>query len=167
MKPLCRAFALAALLLVAPFAVAQEQAQPSDAEIDRLLEVMRAEQTVQAMLPQVLASQQQMVARMTQGKELSDADREKLQAMVERTNERIVDALAWEKLESLYRDIYRKTFTGAEIDSMVEFYGSPAGQAVLDKMPLLMQNTMAAMQELIVPMLQQLEQDVTAESPAN
>ena len=37
---------------------------------------------------------------------------------------------------------------------------------MLEKMPELMQNTMTAMQRLVVPMLQQMEQDLAAEVSA-
>ncbi|WP_187775746.1 DUF2059 domain-containing protein [Luteimonas suaedae] len=163
MKPMFRALALVALLLAAPLASAQ---QASQAQVDRLLEVMRAQETVDVMLPQVQASQQQMVAQLTAGQEMSEADRAKLEATIAKSNERIAEALSWETLEPLYRDIYAKTFTGEDMDAMIEFYGSPAGQKLLDKMPQLMQNTMTAVQQLIVPMLQQLEQDVREQTAA-
>lgn len=163
MKPMFRALALPVLLLAAPLAFAQ---QASQAQVDRLLEVMRAQETVDVMLPQVQASQQQMVAQLTAGQEMSEADRAKLDAVIAKSNERIAETLSWERLEPLYRDIYAKTFTGEDMDAMIEFYGSPAGQKLLDKMPQLMQNTMTAVQQLIVPMLQQLEQDIRAETAA-
>ncbi|MEZ0471746.1 DUF2059 domain-containing protein [Luteimonas salinilitoris] len=150
-------------LLAAPLAFAQQATQ---AQVDRLLEVMRAQETVDTMLPQVQASQQQMVAQLTAGQQMSEADRAKLDAVIAKSNERIAETLSWETLEPLYRDIYARTFTGEDMDAMIEFYGSPAGQKLLDKMPQLMQNTMTAVQQLIVPMLQQLEQDLREQAAA-
>ncbi|HEY0504501.1 MAG TPA: DUF2059 domain-containing protein [Lysobacter sp.] len=148
------------LALAAPLAHA---AAPTDAQIDRLLEVMRARHTLEAILPQVEASQQQMVEQMTAGQPMTDAQRAQLQRLVARTSRSIRDALAWEKLEPVYRDIYRQTFEAQDMDAMIAFYGSPAGQRVLDKMPQAMQSTMAAMQKLLVPMMQQMQQDIAAE----
>ena len=152
---------LACLLALAPCVHAQ---QASDAEIDRLLEVMRAEQQSQAVLPQMLAAQQQIVDRMSVAKGLGDEDRKRLNAIVDRQGTAIREAMTWDKLEPIYRDIYRKTFTDAEVQALVEFYGSPAGQGFLDKMPLLMQNTMSAMQALVVPIMQELERDLEKEA---
>ncbi|WP_407353650.1 DUF2059 domain-containing protein [Luteimonas sp. R10] len=163
MKPMFRPLALLVLLLAAPQAFAQPASQ---AQVDRLLEVMRAQETVDAMLPQVRASQQQMIAQLTAGQDLSEADRAELDAVIARSNERIAETLSWETLEPLYRDIYAKTFTGEDMDAMIDFYGSPAGQKLLDKMPQLMQNTMAAVQQLLIPMLQQLEQDIREQTAA-
>lgn len=160
MKQVSRIFALAVLLLAAPFAYAQ---QSSDAQVDRLLEVMRARETLEAILPQVQASQQQMVAQLTAGQQLDAQEQEQIQRIMATTNARVGEALSWEKMEPVYRDIYTATFDTDDIDAMIEFYASPAGQNLLDKMPQLMQNTMAAVQRLIMPMLQQLEQDIAAE----
>ncbi|MGO1718914.1 MAG: DUF2059 domain-containing protein [Luteimonas sp.] len=160
MKKVSCIFALAVLLLAAPFAYAQ---QSSDAQVDRLLEVMRAKQTLEAILPQVQASQQQMVAQLTAGQQLDAQEQEQIQRIMATTNARVAEALSWEKMEPVYRDIYTATFNTEDIDAMIEFYASPAGQNLLDKMPQLMQNTMTAVQQLITPMLQQLEQDIAAE----
>lgn len=155
-----RIVALALLLAAAPLAAAQP---PSQAQVDRLLEVMRARQTLDAVLPQVQASQQQMVAQMTAGQELDEAERDRINRVMEITNSRLAEALTWENMEPIYRDIYARTFTGEDVDAMIEFYESPAGQKTLDKMPQLMQNTMQAVQQLVMPVLQQLEQDIAAE----
>ena len=160
MKQLSRVFVLAVMLLSAPFAYAQ---QSSDAEVDRLLEVMRARETLEAILPQVQASQQQMVAQLTAGQQLDAQEQERIERIMAVTNARMAEALSWEKMQPVYRDIYTATFNTEDIDAMIDFYASPAGQNLLDKMPQLMQNTMAAVQQLIMPMLQQLEQDIAAE----
>jgi hypothetical protein len=157
-------FVLAMLLaLSTPLAFA---ASPSDAQLDKLLEVMRARSTVDAMLPMVEASQQQMIDQLTANKDLNAQQRETLQRILARSRTSIRDALAWKNLEPIYIDIYRQTFSAEDVEAMVEFYGSATGQRLLDKMPQLVQHTMTAMQKLMVPMLQQLEKDVAAEVEA-
>lgn len=160
MKHFTRIFALAVLLAAAPLAAAQ---QPSEAQVDRLLEVMRAKETLDATLPQVQAMQQQMVAQMTAGQELDEEDRARINRMLESTNSSLATVLTWERMGPLYRDIYAQTFTAEDVEAMIGFYESPAGQKTLDKMPQLMQNTMNAVQQLVMPLLQQLEQDIAAE----
>lgn len=160
MKHLTRIFALAVLLAAAPLAAAQ---QPSEAQVDRLLEVMRAKETLDATLPQVQAMQQQMVAQMTAGQELDEEDRARINRMLESTNSSLATVLTWERMGPMYRDIYAQTFTAEDVEAIIGFYESPAGQKTLDKMPQLMQNTMAAVQQLVMPLLQQLEQDIAAE----
>lgn len=151
-------FVLAAALVLAPAAAFAQQA--TAAQVDRLMEVMRARETVDAILPQVELSQQQMVAQLTAGQQLDDAQKAQIDQQIRRTNARIREALSWERLQPLYRDIYTQTFTGEDVDAMIAFYSSEAGQRLLDKMPQLMQNTMAAVQRLVMPMLQEMEQDL-------
>ena len=160
MKHFTRIFALAVLLAAAPLAAAQ---QPSEAQVDRLLEVMRAKETLDATLPQVQAMQQQMVAQMTAGQDLDEEDRARINRMLESTNSSLATVLTWERMGPLYRDIYAQTFTAEDVEAIIGFYESPAGQKTLDKMPQLMQNTMNAVQQLVMPLLQQLEQDIAAE----
>ena len=153
----------AAGLLASPAAFAQGV---DDARIDRLLQVMRARETVDGLLPQLEASQRQMIDQLTAGEPVDDARRARMDAVLARTNQRVRESLAWENMAPVYRDIYRSTFSGEDIDAMLAFYESPAGQRLLDKMPLLMQNTMAAVQRMVVPLLQQLEQELRAEASA-
>jgi uncharacterized protein len=163
-KSLFLTLLLAASAVFAPAPVAAQGAD--DARIDRLLEVTRARQLIDSMLPQVEASQQQMFEQIAAGRRV-DADQ---QATMERIRERSAAALrqvlAWENLEPIYRDLYRETFSAEDVDAMLAFYESPTGQRVLDKMPLLMEKTMVAMQRIVVPLLQQLEQDIRAETSA-
>ena len=161
---------IAALLLISIWALpalAQEGQSPADdARIDRLLEVTRAREMLDATLPQIEASQQQMLAQMTAGRELDAAQQQRIDALLASSSSAVRKALSWENLAPVYRDIYRQTFTGEDIDAIIAFYESPAGQRMLEKMPALMQNTMTAMQRLIVPMLQQMEHDLAAEVSA-
>ena len=141
-------------------------APPSDAQVDKLLEVMRARQTVEATLPQVEASQQQMVEQLTAGQPMTEQQRQDLQRILATSSRRVREALAWDKLQPLYRDIYRQTFNGEDMDAMIGFYSGSAGQKLLDKMPQLMQNTMTAMQKVIVPMIEQMQRDIASQMRA-
>jgi hypothetical protein len=72
--------------------------------------------------------------------------------------------MGWDKLEPIYIKLYTDTFSQSDIDGILKFYKTPAGSALLKKMPLLMQNLMqlmtAQMQELL-PKLRPLVEDYT------
>lgn len=156
-------FAIALGLLLCLAAEPSPAQDASDAQVDKLLEVMRARQTLDAVLPQVETSQRQMVEQMSDAKSLTPEQRAKLDRLLQKSMGSIRKAMAWEKMEPLYRDIYRRTFTAEDMDAMIGFYGSPAGQKLLDKMPQLMQNTMAGVQKLLVPMLEDMQRDIETE----
>lgn len=154
----------AALLFCAQLATA---AVPTDAQIDKLMSVMHAKDTVAAILPQVEGMQKQMVAKLTAGQALTPEQQARLDRITSDANAQIRQTLTWDKLQPLYRDIYKQSFDSDDVDAMVGFYSSPAGQRVLAKMPQLMQHTMAAVQQLVVPMLQGMQHDIQAETKAD
>ena len=157
-------FAVALSLLLAT--AAAWAAPTNDEQVDRLLQVMRAEQTLAAVVPQVEAAQKQMVDQVLAGQEVTPEQRQRIDALVKKSNARMADMLSWEKMQPLYRDIYWQTFSAEDMYAMIAFYCSPAGQAVLDKMPALMQHTMVAMQKMIAPMLQDMQRDLQEQAAA-
>ena len=64
--------------------------------------------------------------------------------------------LDWGKLEPMYVRIYQKSLTQQDVDGMVAFYQTPSGQALINKMPLVMENTMTEMQQMMQPMMQRI-----------
>lgn len=60
--------------------------------------------------------------------------------------------LSWEKMEPMYIRLYSESFTEEELGGMLAFYKSPAGQAVVYKMPTLMQKIMVEMQKMMIEM---------------
>ena len=152
-----RLFASACFALFATSAFA---APPSDADIERLLKASRAESMLGAILPQMEAMQQQQFQQLTAGKDLTAEQKAEVERIQSRTNEIVRKSLAWEEMRPLYVDVYRKTFTSEEVKAIAKFYESPAGKNLLDKTPALMQNLMLAIQQKIVPMLDELQAEL-------
>nr|WP_284691364.1 DUF2059 domain-containing protein [Pinirhizobacter soli] len=65
-------------------------------------------------------------------------------------------------MQPMMIDLYKKTFSQNEINDMLAFYRTPSGQAVIQKMPALMNQTMAISQAKIQAMLPQIR-DISAE----
>lgn len=153
--------ALLALLLAAPSAFA---APPSDAQVDRLMELTRARSTLEAMWPQLEMMQQDIADQMLaeSGQPLDDEQRARLDALLDRQMRSIRTAMAWERLEPVYRDIYQQTFEAEDVAAMIGFYESEAGQKLIAKTPQLMQNTMQATQRLLAPLLEEMQHDIRA-----
>lgn len=75
----------------------------------------------------------------------------------------------WDVMEPIYLKLYADSFSQAEVAGMLSFYRSPVGHAVVQKLPLVMQNTMTSMQQrmaALVPKIQQLAQETAAEIKA-
>lgn len=142
---------------------------PSEASIKQLLEVAQAHKLIDTMMAQMDALMKSAMQQVTQGQQITpkvQADIDKRQAEMMAGMKEMLD---WNKLEPLYVRVYQKSFTQQEVDGMTAFYKTPTGQAVLTKMPLVMQNTMSEMQQMMAPMMQrikQMQQDVVAEIKA-
>lgn len=134
-------------------------AQPEAGEVDRLMEVMRMQQTLDSLWPQIEAMQVQALEQFAD-EDLDAEARASVQESLERNNALMREAMSWEKVRPVYRDIYQRTFDADDVQAMVEFYSSPTGQRVLDKTPQLMANTMAATQQLLIPLVEQMKQDL-------
>lgn len=142
---------------------------PSEASIKQLLEVAQAQKLIDSVMKQVDGLMTQTILQATQGKDVPD----KLQKDIDKRQAEVVglmkELLDWKKLEPMYVRIYQKSFSQEEVDGMIAFYKTPAGQAVIGKMPAVMQNTMDEMQQMMTPVMQKMQrmqQDVAAEMKA-
>jgi hypothetical protein len=139
---------------------------PSEQSIKQLLEVAQARKLIDSVMSQMDTLMLQTIQQATQGKDVpSKVQKEidKQQAEVTRLMKELLD---WGKLEPMYVRIYQKTFSQQEVDGMIAFYKTPAGQAVIAKMPTAMQNTMDEMQQMMLPVMQKMQrmqQDVITE----
>jgi uncharacterized protein len=141
-------------------------APPSEASVKQLLDVSQARKLVDSVMAQMDMLMQQSIAAATKGQTIPpkvqkdiDQRRSEMLAMMK-------DLLEWNKLEALYVRVYQKSFSQQEVDGMIAFYKTPAGQAVIGKMPGAMQNTMDEMQQMMAPVMQKMQkmqQDVVAE----
>lgn len=157
------AMSLSAAALAAP---------PKEAAIDELIQVARLrEQTetmMQSMEKDLATNMNGMMAGIT-GREISPAKRQRLQGMQRQMVQILREEMAWEKIQPIYRQIYKESFTQEEIDGMLAFYRSPVGQAMLQKMPQVMERSMQISRERLLPrvtqrMTQLLSETVQGES---
>src|SRR5207237_8989369 len=124
----------------------------------QLLEVSHAGQLVESMIGQMDGMMKNAMAQVTQGQQLSPKMQKEVEQFRADGMAEMKAVLDWNKLESMYVRIYQKSFSKQEIEGMIAFYKTPTGQAVLNKMPLVLQNTMTEVQQMVQPMLQRLQQ---------
>ena len=152
------------LFLAAGAAFAQEatpvapEFKASEDSIHHLLDVMQAKTIVETMSQQVDSMYAGMVNKLLDGKDLTPEQQKQIQARSAKARELASQMLTWDSMERLYMKVYSETFTQSEIDGMTAFYASPAGHAVIVKMPLVVKNSMGAMQEKMKSLIPQLQQ---------
>lgn len=72
----------------------------------------------------------------------------------------IKEELSWEKMHPVYVQIYQESFTQDDIDGLINFYASPAGQSFVEKMPIVMQKSMSLMQARMGPIMQRMQAQI-------
>lgn len=141
----------------------------SEESIKQLLEVAQARKLIDSVMSQMDTLMLQTIQQATQGKEIPPKVQKEIDTQQAEVTRLMKELLDWSKLEPMYVRIYQKTFSQPEVDGMIAFYKTPAGQAVIAKMPAAMQNTMDEMQQMMLPAMQKMQrmqQDVAKEMKA-
>src|SRR6266481_7337138 len=124
------------VLLIAPLAFSQPASK--DAKIDQLFKSMN----IEAQQKQMLGQMQQMVISQVKAQLPSEADKAKAEEMEKKMFALIEQETGWQKLKPVMVKAYSDTYTEPEIDGILAFYKSPAGQAMINKQPTLISKVM-------------------------
>lgn len=157
---------LLALLLCSSSAFA---APASEGSIKQLLEIMQSQKLIDGMRAQFDSLMNNAIQQALKGKVPTPKQQQAITNMKTRMVGIMQGELAWDKLEPLYVRLYKESFTEEEITGMVAFYKTPAGQAVIHKMPGLMQKTMFEVQKItagMAPKMQKVQEQFAAEMSA-
>jgi hypothetical protein len=133
-------------------------APPSDQSLRDLFAVTRTEETMNGMKPQLDAIITSSTKEISQGQEITP----ERQAILDRMRDKLVAAynetFSFQPLHLLLIRVYQATYTQDEVDGLIAFYKTPAGQALVNKGPLMAQNLMSEMQTAMKPMVQRMGQ---------
>jgi uncharacterized protein len=144
-------------LLLAGSALA-DSSPASDESVRQLLELTEAHKLIDAAKSQVNAMVTAALQDAVQGKTLTPAREAVVENMHVKMIAMVDEMLNWDTLLPMYMRIYRESFTQDELDGMTAFYKTPAGQAVVKKMPAVMQRVLGEMQVMLKPMQEKIRQ---------
>jgi hypothetical protein len=162
-------FLAAAVLALAALQCALADEKPSEDSLRELIAVTGGKKLVDGVFGQVDAMMQKSTQEALAGRQVTADQQRILDDMRAKALALFKDTVGWETLEPMIIEIYAKTFTQQEIDGMLKFYKSESGQAVIAKLPLVMQHSMTLMQnrmQVLMPKLQELQQETVAELSA-
>ena len=176
----CAAFAQApaAQPSTAPAAVMAEPSglpadqQPTKEQLIKLFELMHVRDqlaSVTKMIPALV--QQQMKTQMQQMQkdhpEMAMMSEEKQQAagmVMDKFMARVFDIYTPDEMISDMADIYQKHLSRSDVDGMIAFYSSPAGQHMVAMTPVIMQEymplVMQRMQERMKPLTDEMSKEM-------
>lgn len=131
-------------------------APPSQQSIEKLLSLTQAEKMVDSMKAQLDTPIKLTMKNAMRGRTPKPEEQKVLDNFSAKASKIIGNNLTMERFKPLYLKLYAQVFSQEEVDAMNAFYQSPAGKAMVEKMPQLTQNLMAATPELLVSMNDQI-----------
>jgi hypothetical protein len=156
-KHMIKRLATAAVwILLSAGAAAANNAPASDASIRQMLELTNAQQMIAAMKGQMTAMMNTAMQNAMRGQTLTPEKQAILDRMAAKMSAVVADMLNWDALLPIYMRTYRDSFTQDEIDGAIKFYKSAAGQAYVKKLPLVMQNVMRELQDIVKPVQEKM-----------
>lgn len=155
---------LAALWLSSACALA---APPTAESVEELLRVTRSESLLDQTYTSVEGTMRQAIAQQIAGRTLSDEQRRLVELAPARLTEVMRSEFNWQKLRPIFVAIHQESLDQADVDGMLAFYKSPAGQALIAKMPAILQRTIGVVQlqtQALMPKLAQAMEQLMREA---
>ena len=142
---------------------AQAQA-PSDASVNEMIHYLQVDKLLSQAVSQmndglVKAMDQKLQATM-QGRQLTPEQTSAIDKFRTKFSKTVQDELSLAKIRAIYLECYKETFTQQDVDGIIAFYKSPAGQAILQKYPQVMQKAQTQMQTKMASMSIGVEKDM-------
>ena len=134
----------------------QAAAGDKSAQIEEMFRLTKPDQMLQQMTQQMHAMQ----AAQLEKANLTPEKKAQAEQSMQKMSKVLEDRLSWEKMKPIYIKIYDETFTSEELSGIVAFYRTPAGRAMIEKMPVLMSKAMTAVQQQMGDVMQQMQQTV-------
>ncbi len=91
-----------------------------------------------------------------------------LDEVIERMTALLAEKMSWGKLKPAMTKLYSDNFSEEELAASLAFYKTPAGQAMLTKLPVVMAGSIAIAQQQVGnfgPDIQQMMQDIMEKYP--
>ncbi|MFP4282007.1 MAG: DUF2059 domain-containing protein [Opitutales bacterium] len=130
---------------------------PTSDAVQELLVLSGSPQMVEMTKGQLAGMVSGPVQQTLQGQALTPEITAIAQACAERAAALVNEALRWEAVEPIFVEVYQATMTQEEVDGIVAFYKTPAGRAMIEKMPQLIQVSAQRMQQQLGPLVEQLQ----------
>jgi hypothetical protein len=137
-------------------------AVPTDASLKELLQITDSQKMMDQSFGQIDQYMKMGMQEAFKGKEMTPEIQKKMDDTSLKIAAVFKEEFSWESFEPIFIEIYRKSFTQSDVDGMLQFYKTEAGQSVIKKMPLVMQNTMELTQQRmkdVMPKIMQIAEE--------
>jgi uncharacterized protein len=147
---------LLTLVLCLPLTAHADEASRR-AKAQEMLALLHMDRLLDQMMNNVL-DQMSTVTKQLGGNNVKSEDQTKIEEFQKKVFELIQSQMGWKALEPDYVDMYAKNFTDEQLDAILVFYKSPAGAALIEKLPTLTTQGTELAQARVATLMPQLKQ---------
>ncbi len=154
-----RSFALACSLTLCLFPLAAHADDASKrAKVEQMLTATKIDAVSQQMLSNVPAQIRSSASRQVMVQAATSPEQKKIAAdYLDQIQTIAKDGAKWDTVHPRIVDLYMATFTEPELDGILAFYKTPAGQALVSKTPEVSQKTVEILQGTLSGMQPQFQ----------
>ncbi|MDP4725970.1 MAG: DUF2059 domain-containing protein [Desulfobacterales bacterium] len=147
-------------LCIASLGYADSQTHRQAAE--EVLRLTKVDKMLGPLIDQIQQVQIQQLQQMNLSREAYSA----AQRYLQRINDLVAREMQWQEIKNDYIGLYTDAFTEQELHQLIQFYSTPLGHKVIEKMPVLMEQSMQLGQKKmmkIMPEIQALSEEMLKE----
>jgi uncharacterized protein len=155
-------FVLALVLILPTLAHADDASKR--AKVEEMIRITKMDQMMSQMMDQMAERMKAMTSKQTANLNMSADQRKIFDNYQAHIHQIMADSISWDKMKPLIINVYSETYTDEELDGILAFYRTPAGQALIAKSPQLVAKTMDLVQKQMLdtqPKIQQATEDFT------
>ena len=144
-------------------------ASSSEETIAELLAITKARSVIDGLQAQIKEIMHKGVQQALRGRSPSPEQQDAITKLENKVLTLLNKELAWENIEPRYIQLYQASFTEEELNGMLSFYRTLAGQAVINKMPILVQQAMLQTlerQQRFAPEMQRIQAEFMSDIEA-
>ncbi len=130
------------------------------AKIEELFKLIQIERTIDQISVQQVAQAKSVMKTMAPNGSVTPDQQKDLDAFLDKVVGITREAVNWQKLEPQFVDLYMNTYSEEEVDGIVAFYRSPAGQVMVAKQPELLSKSQAISQAQLAAIQPKLREAV-------
>ena len=145
--------------------------QPTAEQLSKLFDVMRIKQQMQSMrqmVPSMVQEQIQAAVKQTEaglpaGSKLTAEQRERMQAIMSKYVGKSMDLYPADEMLTDMTAIYQRHLSKDDVDGLIVFYSSPAGQHLLNAQPVIAQEFMPLVMSKVAQRSQVMKKEMMKE----
>lgn len=131
------------------------QAAPASNEsIEQLMKLTK----VEGMIEQIHMQTDQMMMGMSQQMGIQDSEQAMFQQFSNEMQTLMRTEVTWEKMRKPLLEVYTSNFSQKEVDDIVAFYKTESGKSMIDKMPIVMNQSMQASQKILMELMPKIQE---------